>query len=111
MATINTSIGKVTYTDTVGQADRPVTATLWEKNGNVRVYFKVRHERGVEDCGYYDVKNKIAYTKSSPAAWGHEIKASIVFTPTADSKPETFNTGFGYYGTANDAARGFDGIE
>ena len=31
---------------------------------------------------------------------------------TAKAAPaKTFNTGFGYYGTARDAARGFDGIE
>lgn len=36
-------------------------------------------------------------------------------TPVQQTKPQpsprTYNTGFGYYGTAKDAAKGFDGIE
>jgi len=78
MAHIKTSFGTVEFTDTVGDFDRPVVASVWETEGNCRVYFKVLHSKGAEQCGYYDVIGKTAHTRSSPAAWGHEIKGSII---------------------------------
>lgn len=38
------------------------------------------------------------------------LENKIAATPVITKKP-VYNTGFGYYGTARDAARGFDGIE
>ena len=117
MAQIKTNFGTVEFTDTVGKFDHPVVASVWEKEGKCRVYFKVSHSKGSEQCGYYDVIGKIAYTRSSPAAWGHEIKGSIIHEASAQVAPKqvaktgTFNTGFGYFGSQKDADRGFDGIE
>ena len=39
-----------------------------------------------------------------------EAKPASVKQPSINSA-RVYNTGFGYYGTAKDAARGFDGIE
>jgi hypothetical protein len=80
MAQIKTSFGTVEYTDFVGRNDYPVEASLWEKGDHCRIYFSVRWEKGVEKCGFYDVKNRLKCTRSSPAAWGHEIKNSIEHT-------------------------------
>lgn len=107
MATINTRFGKIEYTSEVGNHSTfYVDGTLWEKGEECRVYFSVKHSKGREQCGYYDCKRKQACIKSSPASWGHEIKASIVHQDSP-----VYNTGLGFYGTAADAARGFDGIE
>ena len=38
------------------------------------------------------------------------VEAKQVKQPSSNSA-RVYNTGFGYYGTAKDAARGFDGIE
>jgi len=117
MAHIKTNFGTVEFTDTVGKFDHPVVASVWEKEGKCRVYFKVLYSKGSEQCGYYDVIGKIGCIRSSPAAWGNQIKGSIIHEASAQVAPNpvakagTFNTGLGYYGTKKDILKGFDGIE
>ena len=77
MATITTTLGNIEYTNFVGVNDHFVDAKVWEKEGECRVYFSVQHSKGREQCGYYDCRRKISVMRSSPAAWAHEIKASI----------------------------------
>ena len=116
MAQIKTNFGTVEFTDTVGKNDNKVVASIWEKEGKCRVYFKVLYSKGSEQCGYYDVIGKIGCIRSSPAAWGNQIKGSIIHeqsqvAPKPAAQAATFNTGFGYFGSQKDADRGFDGIE
>ncbi len=40
-----------------------------------------------------------------------KLRPYVVDAQVSKSTEKTFNTGFGYEGTAADAARGFDGIE
>lgn len=112
MATISTSFGKVTYPETIN--DRRVVASLWEKNGKSRVYFKVLFAGSSPvDCGFIDGQTGERAISSRPVSWGNALNSQVSFQKSdgATKSSETFNTGFGYYGTAADAKKGFDGIE
>jgi hypothetical protein len=86
-----------------------------KKNGKSRVYFKVLFSGSTPvDCGYIDGETgHKGAIQSRPVSWGQYLAPQVTFTKaTAKEEQEAvYNTGFGYYGTAADAARGFDGIE
>ena len=113
MKSVTTPFCTIHYPETVGSNNRPVTATLWEKNGSCRVYFKVLFDNAKPvDCGYFDAKTQMKSLASNPVSWARQISSEITVSASCKQPHEkTFNTGFGYYGTDADAARGFDGIE
>ena len=55
-------------------------------------------------------KPEIAAVFAGLLADQQTVEAKQVKQPSSNSA-RVYNTGFGYYGTAKDAARGFDGIE
>lgn len=117
MATIKTLFGIVTYPETIesysGNNSYRVVASLWEKNGKSRVYFKVIFAgQSPVDCGWMDGQTGESAISSRPVSWGKTLNAQVSFKKSDNNKQTgTYNTGFGYYGTAKDAAKGFDGIE
>lgn len=111
MAAISTSFGTVTYPETI--RDRRVTASLWEKNGKSRVYFKINFAGSSPvDCGFIDGETGEKAISSRPSSWGGYLSPKVSFEKSeSKNSAGTYNTGFGYYGTAADAKKGFDGIE
>lgn len=102
----------VSFPETIN--GKKVSASLWEKNGKSRVYFKVLFAGSSPvDCGFICGETGDKAIKSSPVSWGHRLESEVTFQEKSSrlATEKTFNTGLGYYGTAADAARGFDGIE
>ncbi len=110
MPTIQTSFGTVTYPETI--SDRRVIASIWEKNGKSRVYFKINFAGSSPvDCGFIDGETGEKAISSRPVSWGQYLSPKVSFEKASAGQKGTYNTGFGYFGTAKDAAKGFDGIE
>ena len=110
MAAINTFFGTVNYPETI--SDRKVVASLWEKNGKSRVYFKIQFAGSSPvDCGFIDGETGEKAISSRPVSWGQALENKVSFQKNDSTQKSTVNTGFGYYGAASDAKKGFDGIE
>ncbi len=76
---INTKFGSVSYPATI--KDKKVVANLWEKNGVVRVYFKVLFPGSTPvDCGFICGETGAKAIKSNPVSWGYALAAETSFT-------------------------------
>jgi len=67
-----------------------------------------RNERGFK-YNWTVEQHEEAYIAKAKELQAMEVTADA--PKSNKSKGETFNTGFGYYGSARDSRRGFDGIE
>lgn len=76
MASITTEYGTVQYPETV--SDKKVIASVWEKNGNCRIYFKVRFLGSTPvDCGFIDVVTGEKAISSRPVSWGQQLSPQV----------------------------------